>query len=626
MDIHTWGDDMTKDKGLFSPTQLLLGFILLMTFVVGVSVKPSNASASSLEADFSGAAVKYKVPINLLKAVSYNESLFNSHSGKPSVAGGYGVMHLTDTSGLTPNGADSKASKIPNVFALHTLQKASKLTGISAQKLKTSSKANIEGGAALLAYYQKSLSKPLSSNVNSWYAAVKKYSQSDSKTAADFFAANVYKILAKGVKKNGVTISAQKVNALKDEAVDTTSNESANTDGPAGLPVEWVAALYKEFDDQGDYGNYDLADRPNDMKINYIVIHNTETSFQDALTLFSTPTYTSANYVVSSVEGTVAEMVRPQNVAWHAGNWYINAHSIGIEHEGYAAVGGFWYTENMYKSSAALVKYLAAKYNIPLDRQHIIGHDNVPGLTPTAQKAMHWDPGTYWNWNHYFDLLGVDLSQGQGDSSSNIITITPNEKTNLTSDSGQKVTDDGVDLPLAGSNFVYLYKQPGFSSDLISDKDFSTGQIGTTEKDDWTDKAVFGQQFSKVGQNGDWTEIDYGGQNAWFYNPDNSNSTNATGKLVTVKGSKSIPVYGSAYPAKSILKKNKVTGITPTPLYQMEPRQKYVYGGTVTSDYFNSHFDSNSAKNVIHGTDQYYQIQFNHRIAFVKASDANIIQ
>lgn len=406
----------------------------------------------------------------------------------------------------------------------------------------------------------------------------------------------------------------------------TTRDLSQTNDGPANLPIQWMAAAYNKFDDKGAYGNYDLAERPNDMKINYIVIHNTETSFQDALSLFSTPTHTSANYVISSDKGKIVEMVRPKNVAWHAGNWYINSHSIGIEHEGYAADGGVWYTENMYRSSAALVKYLAAKYDIPLDRQHIIGHDNVPGLTPVAQKGMHWDPGTYWDWNYYFNLLGIDLSRGQDDGKLNIITITPDEKTNLMADSGQKVTDNGIDLPLAGSNFVYLYNQPGFSSDLIADNHFSAGNIGTTEKDDWSDKAVFGQQFSKVGQNGDWTRIDYGGQRAWFYNPDGANTTDATGELVMPKGNKAVPVYGSACPDDGILRNNQVLKTLPKPLYQMQPGQKYVYGGTVASDYFNSHFGSNSFQDVIHGTDQYYQIQFNHRIGFVKASDTNLIQ
>ncbi|WP_288638966.1 N-acetylmuramoyl-L-alanine amidase [uncultured Lentilactobacillus sp.] len=598
--------------------------VLLVFLIVGVNEgSHAFAKTAAMENEFQRAAKRYQVPVALLKAVSYNESRWDSHSGKPSVAGGYGVMHLTDVTGLTTRGADSAAVKTPNAASLHTLQKAAKLTGLSVHQLKTNTAANIQGGAALLRFYQKSLGKSLTANLNSWYAAVAKYSQSDSKVAANYFAENVYQILKDGESQNGITIAPQKVVHLKDQSINSDSTASS-TDGPSGLPIEWIPALYKEFDDQGDYGNYDLADRPNDMKINYIVIHNTETSFQEALDLFSTPTYTTANYVVSSVEGTVAEMVRPQNVAWHAGNWYINSHSIGIEHEGYATVGGFWYTENMYRSSAALVKYLANQYDIPLDRQHIIGHDNVPGLTPAAQKTMHWDPGTYWNWDHYFSLMGVNLRQSQGRTDSSIITITPDSQHNLTADSGEKVTDAGVNLPLAGSNFVYLHQQPSFSSSLIADKDFSSGQSGTTEKDDWGDKAVFGQQFNQIGQSGDWTEITYGGQNAWFYNPNGANSTSATGKLVTPKGNKAVSVYGSAYPSNQILKKNKVTGITPTPIYQIQPGQKYVYGGEVTADYFNSHFDSNSPKNVIHGNERYYQIQFNHRIAFVKADDVTL--
>ena len=31
-------------------------------------------------------------------------------------------------------------------------------------------------------------------------------------------------------------------------------------------------------------------------------------------------------------------MVAPWNVAWHAGNAWVNAHSFGVEHEGLAGV------------------------------------------------------------------------------------------------------------------------------------------------------------------------------------------------------------------------------------------------------------------------------------------------
>jgi hypothetical protein len=63
----------------------------------------------------------------------------------------------------------------------------------------------------------------------------------------------------------------------------------------------------------------------------------------------------------------------------------------------------------MYRNSAKLVRYLAAKNNIPLDRAHIIGHDQVPGTVPSTVRGMHWDPGPYWDWEHYFDLLGAPI-------------------------------------------------------------------------------------------------------------------------------------------------------------------------------------------------------------------------
>ncbi len=105
-------------------------------------------------------------------------------------------------------------------------------------------------------------------------------------------------------------------------------------------------------------------------------------------------------------------MVQNKDEAWHAANKSMNMHSIGIEHEGYAIKDGSWYTEPQYESSAALVKYLAAKYDIPLDREHIIGHDEVPGVLDANVRSQHWDPGPFWDWNHYMQLLGAPPDGG----------------------------------------------------------------------------------------------------------------------------------------------------------------------------------------------------------------------
>ena len=158
---------------------------------------------------------------------------------------------------------------------------------------------------------------------------------------------------------------------------------------PRNLHCDFVPAAYAQNSSVSDYGNYDLAGRPNkDLTINYIVLHDTEGSYTGTISLFQNPAaYSSANYVVRGSDGAVTQMVPNSDVAWHAGNWYMNMHAIGIEQEGYAIQGANWYTERLYQSTARLVRSLANRYHIPLDRQHIIGHDNAPSPTTARIPA-----------------------------------------------------------------------------------------------------------------------------------------------------------------------------------------------------------------------------------------------
>ena len=89
-------------------------------------------------------------------------------------------------------------------------------------------------------------------------------------------------------------------------------------------------------------------------------------------------------------------------------------HSIGLEHEGYAAGQGRWYTESLYRSSAELVELPGAKYDIQLDRAHVVGHDEFQGI---ARQREDWDPGPYWDWERYMKLLGAPIRpDGKGRS------------------------------------------------------------------------------------------------------------------------------------------------------------------------------------------------------------------
>ena len=140
--------------------------------------------------------------------------------------------------------------------------------------------------------------------------------------------------------------------------------------------------------------------------IDQVVVHVTEGRFIGSVRwLQNHRSRGSAHYVVSR-RGEIIQMVSVTDVAWHAGNSWTNRRSIGIEHEGFTFRGTF--TEAQYRASAQLVAYLAKRYGIPLDRAHVIGHDEVPNPRRRGMYGGidgHQDPGPHWRWGHYLDLV-----------------------------------------------------------------------------------------------------------------------------------------------------------------------------------------------------------------------------
>lgn len=139
--------------------------------------------------------------------------------------------------------------------------------------------------------------------------------------------------------------------------------------------------------------------------IDQVVVHVTEGSFWGSVRWLRNPHSGGSSHFVVSRQGQVVQMVSTSDVAWHAGNRWTNRRSIGIEHEGYSGRGGF--TRAQYEASARLVAYLAQRFDIPLDRQHVIGHHEVPHPSIPGRKGGfdgHWDPGPHWRWGHYLEL------------------------------------------------------------------------------------------------------------------------------------------------------------------------------------------------------------------------------
>ncbi|EWM16365.1 N-acetylmuramoyl-L-alanine amidase [Kutzneria sp. 744] len=402
-----------------------------------------------------------------------------------------------------------------------------------------------------------------------------------------------------------------------------TTTRSDGAECPRGLSCELDPAAYAQYGPGvDDYGNYDTSNRPATQKIDYIVIHDTEADWATTLGLIQDPKYVSWNYTIRSQDGHVDQHVLARNVAWHAANWYINARSIGIEHEGFLAQTG-WYTEAMYRSSAKLVRYLAAKYQIPLNRQHILGHDNVPGIDPANVPKQHTDPGPYWDWDHYFGLLGAPRFPALSAPSFGMLTIHPDMATNNVPFTG--CVTAGTPCPARGSSEVVLHSQPSDSSPLLTDIGLHpAGTPQTMDVNDVGSRVSEGQQYAIADRKGDWVAIWYLGQKGWFHARD---AAFAAGVVVAPKpGRASVPIYGRAYPEASAYP----AGVTPQAIvpmtYVLGAGQRYVFGGVAPAQYLPTVWDPTGTKNKpVTGKMRYYEIQYGHRVEYVNADDVQLL-
>ncbi|MCT2589010.1 amidase [Streptomyces sp. N2-109] len=328
---------------------------------------------------FSQAAEEYQVPRDLLVAVGYGETRLDSHGGKPSHANGYGVMHLVSN---------------PHH---HTLERAEELTGEGAAELKQDTAANIHGGAAVLRAYADDigLDRAERRDPAAWYPAVAAYGGARDDSTARLYADTVYRLLDQGIETRvpgGERVTAEAPDLAPERgkyadvpSLDGSGPAEAKTRSSDYPDAHWVPA---------DSSNYSSG---RSSPISAVVVHVTQGSYAGSISWFQNPSSdVSAHYLVRSSDGDITQMVRDRDTAWHARSG--NAYSVGIEHEGYVD-NPSWFTDAMYRSSAALTSHLCEEYGIPKDRAHVVGHSEVPGND-------HTDPGSNWDWDYYMQLVG----------------------------------------------------------------------------------------------------------------------------------------------------------------------------------------------------------------------------
>ncbi|MVX59750.1 hypothetical protein E5983_08970, partial [Streptococcus danieliae] len=144
-----------------------------------------------------------------------------------------------------------------------------------------------------------------------------------------------------------------------------------------GYPVKWMgekkySGVITHVDENPVYSD------TNRVNIDRIVIHHNAGMSDEgarATWYIRNGNETSAHYQVTpdKVWGVVPE----NEVAWHAGHYPTNQRSIGIEHLNNSLGPNWTIAEETYRNSAKLIADISIRYNIPLDRTHVIGHDEV---------------------------------------------------------------------------------------------------------------------------------------------------------------------------------------------------------------------------------------------------------
>jgi N-acetyl-anhydromuramyl-L-alanine amidase AmpD len=156
-----------------------------------------------------------------------------------------------------------------------------------------------------------------------------------------------------------------------------------------------------------------------------IVEHTMQGELANTFAIFNgAPTPTGQSYKISAhygvaKDGRVWQFVRDEDTAWANGilnqpdpslNWLHtaqngkfnpNAVTLSIEYEG---VSGEALTEAQYQAALALHQQLLARWHIPADTEHIVGHDRLDSAERQA------DPGPAFPWSRLLSDLQTHLS------------------------------------------------------------------------------------------------------------------------------------------------------------------------------------------------------------------------
>jgi hypothetical protein len=583
---HDSREVLVRERKPYRAVVVVATALLMLCGLTGLA-EPAGAAGNTIAGAATAAQQRFGVPASLLEAICYFEGQLSDHGGAPSSAGGYGCMDLASNSHV------------------HTLNQAATLLGAPVSAVRGSMSANIAGAAAVLRADAIALSADhqVPAGLGGWYGAVARYSGAEHDVAV-LYADSVYRILRTGLTATAPT--GEVVRIAPTPVTPDTATARLVTAAPA-LPANCTSnpgidypSAYNCIVPTSYAGvTYDTANRPSDLPLLGITIHDTEETLDNTIaTFWDQSKGVSVHYVVDT-DGTVYQCLHEKDVAFQNGNFWYNQRTIGIEHVGVDATGYQWYNATQYLGSAKLTAYLLTKYGIPLDHDHVMSHGTTPSPT-LGTSPNHVDPGPYWLWDYYLGLInqqGVPFATGP----------TPSGVLRFNPASGQQPDGSGGAETSSNFNFFYLYSQPSTASATLPSKG-SAGDITdeTNNIETMISYDVLAQQPDAAGTGDTMYKIWYGatlsssswsatGTQAWIAVPPGA-AQQGYGTVVTlsVKGSKNVNVYGQPGGTSG-----NVIGSTPSGSAYLSPWSLSVSGRT------------------------WYAINYNHRQEWVPATEVS---
>ena len=347
------------------------------------------------------------IPRGLLEAVSFTNTHCNHltddnyfHDGPDAMPRAYGLM------GLVRDGKN---------YFRENLHLVSELSGISETEILESPEKNV------LAYamaFDRLAKESKAAGIKDYLSVIQRLSELPIGEEKDIYPMQsmLYSVCtflndAKKAERFGFLKYDINLKAVFGEHYDMlTAPELGVTRSPDYPPAIWDPAPECNWEERT-------------KEVSAVVIHYTEGSYAGCISWFKNcDAQVSAHYVIRSVDGQITQMVREADKAWHART--ANGYTIGIEHEAYGNVWEF-FTEEMYQSSADLVRSICSRYDV-IDGRRTHDRDtldnglclnnglyNLGGEEACVQirghqhypDQSHTDPGPYWDWNYYYKLI-----------------------------------------------------------------------------------------------------------------------------------------------------------------------------------------------------------------------------